>query len=728
MAVIPNQYHFQAGDDGQTSTFTVTMNTPSAGHDIEVYDINDTAKKGWDSVIVTTKPVSAPTTPTSNIHINSLANIIGSASAYSPAQINKTQVKLECVDGPEVGNFWQDGVGWGVETWLDVTSGTTDWYKSNLDLPVKAVPQAAEFNLWSRSFDNLGSTGAASAVVDFYYDIGDPVSDVTDPDGLYINAAQDLYGGAEEPGHPDAVNSEITNVEITLKYIAVGGTTYYWKHYTTSGTWQATESKLWIDVQAQDGNFGDEDSSDDWYWQYGDAVDWQDQTKHYLYHRAYDAAGNREDFKTKEIVFDEQEGVSNVTLPLGGGQNYSSVNSITGTASDTQGVDFVEINIYNGSDYFNRATWAFDIGVEANSWMTAAGTTSWTFDSSTITFSPGTTYTVKSRMTDKATNEEPTAAKSGNSFDYDTSDPTSYVQYPQEGAYSQVNDSTATFTIYGTANDSLSNVNSLELVIKKGGSANYWNGSSWQGSIVWLGAQLHPSSWTYTGVDCADGTDHRIWIKATDDVLPSANQQTVSDTDIGNGNNFNSKFKYDVTEPVSDITYPVPGAAYNGKIETFTGTFDDPNYGSKVEEVKLLIKRESDGYEWVGEAPFWSATGNKKLADNLYTSTYSWRVSDLGEFYQNDIGQLKEKYLIYTTAKDYAGNYQDGNNWDVLISTFIYDAIAPAVAITTPTHLGHYNSLAEIGGSSTDTFSGVDYVELQISSGNYTWTGSSWTS
>ena len=39
--------------------------------------------------------------------------------------------------------------------------------------------------------------------------------------------------------------------------------------------------------------------------------------------------------------------------------NYSSMAAIQGTASDAQGIDYVEISIYNGSNYFNKGTWAF---------------------------------------------------------------------------------------------------------------------------------------------------------------------------------------------------------------------------------------------------------------------------------------------------------------------------------------------------------------------------------
>jgi len=323
-------------------------------------------------------------------------------------------------------------------------------------------------------------------------------------------------------------------------------------------------------------------------------------------------------------------------------------------------------------------------------------------------------------MTDLA--ENPEVPSSGKSFIYDNVAPTSYVQYPDEGTYAQINDSTATFTIYGTAEDSYSNVSKIELAIKKGVGDLYWDGGTWQSvSEYWVEADLWTSSWSYTGVNCGDGFDHRIWVKKYDDALPSNNVNTPS---VGVNGTEDVKFKYDVTEPQSDVAYPGKGAAYDIQIQTFTGTYSDPNFGSGVSQVKVEIKRASDGSYWVGESPYWSA--KTPLATSLITATtFEFYVSDLSYFYEN----TEEKYFIYTKAKDYAGNYEDGEmNWTVLRSTFIYDTVVPSVVISTPTHLGYYNSLTEIGGTSSDAFSGMNFVEVRISTNStYFWTGSSWT-
>jgi hypothetical protein len=696
MSVVPSQYWFQASDQG-ISTFTVTMNTETFEHDVQVYDVNDTAKKGWQyGVTVVTEPVSAETMPSNDLHINSIPNLLGTAYAYNPAQINNVEIKLYCEDGPaaEDNDFWQGGGSWDTgEIWLPVTSGTTDWSKTKPNTwPKKAGSSAAKFHLWTRAYDNLGSTetvGAGDYIV-FYYDEGDPQTGVYQPSSEYVNSKPVLTGTAvDPPGAPLITNAPVTKVEIAIKYINAG-TTNYWEHYVSSGTWQVTEMPLWFDAPALDGNY-DGEAEEDWQWD-SDEVDWQNQKEHFVYSRAYDDAGNMEDPPTeKKIIYDQDACNSAITLPAGGSQNYSSMNSIQGTAYDAQGIDYVQISIKEGSNYFNVSSWAFDEPVENNAWIVCSGSISWSWDSSTVTWNPGTTYTVRSKATDKAANPESPGA--GKAFIYDTASPSSLVQYPQEDpAYDKVNDSTDTLTIYGTANDADSNVSSVEIVIRKGAGSNYWDGNDWDSSSpVWLTVNLHPSSWTYTGVNCGDGTDHRIWIRATDNALPTSNQESVDPTIDPE----NSIFQYDITEPVTDINYPDNGLAYNVQIETFTGTFNDPNFGSGVDTIKILIKRDSDNKEWFGGVPYWQSPGggNKIDATKINATDYEWYVSNKSQFYVN----TEEKYYLYIKAKDYANNYEDGqSDWTVLKSTFFYDEINPAIAISTPIHLDHYNILSEI--------------------------------
>jgi len=147
--------------------------------------------------------------------------------------------------------------------------------------------------------------------ITFYVDKGAPQTAIYDPAGNYINSKPLIKGTAEEPSYSDTTNSIITNVELAIKYISGTGTTYYWQHYVSSGEWKATTSPLWIDADAQDGAY--DTASEQWSWDSSE-VDWQNQTKHWVYTRAYDGAGNVESPASEMwLIYDVDTGQSVVT-------------------------------------------------------------------------------------------------------------------------------------------------------------------------------------------------------------------------------------------------------------------------------------------------------------------------------------------------------------------------------------------------------------------------------
>ena len=77
--------------------------------------------------------------------------------------------------------------------------------------------------------------------------------------------------------------------------------------------------------------------------------------------------------------------------------------SIPGTASDTPLDDLqkVEVMIENATsnEYWDGSSW-----VSTERWLSATGTTSWSYDTSSVTFTDGKSYTLKARTTDKAGN------------------------------------------------------------------------------------------------------------------------------------------------------------------------------------------------------------------------------------------------------------------------------------------------------------------------------------
>ena len=108
--------------------------------------------------------------------------------------------------------------------------------------------------------------------------------------------------------------------------------------------------------------------------------------------------------------------------------------------------------------------------------------------------------------------------------------PTSTITSPAQGAC--LNSLTQ---ITGTANDSASGVQKVEVSIKRNSDNQYWNGSSWVADQTWLLAQ-GTTSWSYSWTPDGDGS-YTIQSRATDN---SNNQEAP-----GAGNTFT----YDTTPP-----------------------------------------------------------------------------------------------------------------------------------------------------------------------------------
>jgi hypothetical protein len=106
--------------------------------------------------------------------------------------------------------------------------------------------------------------------------------------------------------------------------------------------------------------------------------------------------------------------------------------------------------------------------------------------------------------------------------------PTSTITSPAQGAC--LNSLTQ---ITGTANDSASGVQKVEVSIKRNSDNQYWNGSSWVADQTWLLAQ-GTTSWSYSWTPDGDGS-YTIQSRATDN---SNNQEAP-----GAGNTFT----YDTT-------------------------------------------------------------------------------------------------------------------------------------------------------------------------------------
>jgi hypothetical protein len=164
---------------------------------------------------------------------------------------------------------------------------------------------------------------------------------------------------------------------------------------------------------------------------------------------------------------------------------YNSVNNINGIASDTNGsgINKVEINI---KCLANNKYWSGSQWTSTETWLLATGTNSWIYDSSSITWTSGERYTIRSRAIDNATNIE--IPGSGIIFNIDFGKPLSTIDFPFDNSYLNVLN-----TISGNAFDvDGSGLNNVEISIKEHKTNKYWNSIGWSKSEYWL-----PASGTY---------------------------------------------------------------------------------------------------------------------------------------------------------------------------------------------------------------------------------------
>jgi hypothetical protein len=134
------------------------------------------------------------------------------------------------------------------------------------------------------------------------------------------------------------------------------------------------------------------------------------------------------------------------------------------------------------------------------------------------------------------------------------------------------------------------------------------------------------------------------------------------------------KFTVDATPPVSKIVQPIDGNYYRS-FYYISGTVMDPDNGSGVNRVDVLIKRSKDKYTWNGSG--WDPNENWLKA----TGTKYWYYIMDPYTWDNC-----EKYTIYSRGVDNVGNIEKPVN----SSTFIVDRLPPESYVDYPSD-GYYN-------------------------------------
>ena len=313
----------------------------------------------------------------------------------------------------------------------------------------------------------------------------------------------------------------------------------------------------------------------------------------------------------------------------------------------------------------------------------ASGTNNWSY---AFAPTPGQTYEVQSRATDSVGNEQ-TSYGSG-SFMLDVGLPTSAVT--TNGYYG-----TATWTgsIAGTASDAESGLARVDIMIRRDSPTEYYNGSSWQSTPVWVMAS-GMTDWTYAFAP-QHGKTYTIQSRAQDQ---AGNQQTAYGTAV---------IIYDSGAPTSSVTTSglLGAPAWAGAI---MGLSSDDFAG--VENVHITVRRTTDnqyfdGTNW-GGSPVWLLTSGTNAWSYAFTPTQGIT------------------YTVQSRATDRAGNVQAAP----ASASFSYDGTTPTSTVGVSGFRSPVTWTGAITGTAADGESGVQSVALSIErlSDHKYWSGAVW--
>jgi hypothetical protein len=323
--------------------------------------------------------------------------------------------------------------------------------------------------------------------------------------------------------------------------------------------------------------------------------------------------------KPWNFIIDTYSPMSSTTIPAHDGY-YNNMNSISGTSYDLfngSGIKKVEISIQRLNDkyYWKGANWG-----SGEHWLTAAGTTAWSFDTNYVIWSSEINYIVTSRATDNALRvEEP---DSGNQFMLDFEAPESHIENPKDQLFIKEMDN-----INGAAMDSGgSGIDTVEICIEQVGANKYWVGTIWYLEKMWLATE-GTKLWTFDAksVVWQPDTNYKIHTRATD---KAGNIEAAGDT---------SSFMFDNVSPV-------PSIAIN----------EDDTYTTHT-NVILMLQSEDSG------------SGTAQMSFSKENNVWSnWEAFSATKTFELIAGDGEK--TVYYKVSDKAGNVAQASDTIVLDS------------------------------------------------------------
>jgi hypothetical protein len=372
------------------------------------------------------------------------------------------------------------------------------------------------------------------------------------------------------------------------------------------------------------------------------------------------------------------------------GVNVSSVgyylDVISGTASDTFGVDKTEIQLYDvvtSSYWYNTGGWT--VGASSFNY---AGSSIWSYPAPP--FEDGRRYRLEVRSYDIAGNLSPYVTYY---FYYDATPPVVSITKPGNNYWYNSVDQ-----IEGLANDpnvgvfpsGMYHVYSAIQINPPTGL--WWDGSGFNSSNeVWLveNGGSWPN-WILTGVSTPtwqSNVKYRVKAQGYD---VARNTSSIYSVD----------FVYDTQIPTITVIMPDISVTHYSSISWISGTSSDTNDLGQVDRVELRVKNLSNNGYWqwssmnyTGDETAWFVAGTT----NNYANWYSSGTPGGGITFTNGI-----QYEINFRVFDKAGNYTT----TYTTRTFVYDIGKPTGSIT---NIGgnlvssYHSVISPISGKASDT-------------------------
>jgi hypothetical protein len=293
--------------------------------------------------------------------------------------------------------------------------------------------------------------------------------------------------------------------------------TFMWS-FSDSDSTQQDAFQIQIDDQM---NFNDIDfdsgelSSTEQSWQFPEGTSYTALPDSILYWRvrSKDNDGDWSEYSDPYVlIIDTQSPNSNIQVPIEG-DYYRSLDNISGSAFDNEvgtGVDKVEIAIERLSDhsFWDGSTW-----FKTETWLMVNGTTSWTYNSTSVSWESKEQYKVHSRAVDNVTNIEVPGV--GLTITIDKISPESTIDYPQDNIWYKEVD-----IITGSSGDfNGSGLKRVDIKIKRTSDGKYWDGTNWRINENWVIAD-GTNSWSYdtSHMKWISDRTYTIWSRAVDNI------------------------------------------------------------------------------------------------------------------------------------------------------------------------------------------------------------------